>query len=226
MRWQDIPETGPWPRFSDLKAATLPVWLAQSVDELVEKYGDRLKSVSVTLWAIYEYHDEACYTLRGEISTTWLDHADRPSEDELDQLPGMRRMERQADDVWDFIPLDAAEEGGVDGDVEYHLSRGGFHFAYDTSDFGGMCDYHGNATCPDGSWSYAEKIVTSEVEISATALAMENPTAILEQVDPTDFGLKKWPDPDGMAVTVDENDCLVVSRAGGGLFQHYERTNA
>ena len=221
-------ETGAaeWPPFETLDVSVAPEWLGKSIHELITAHGERLLRVVVELWGTYYYCDQHNYYLHGAITPIWQNPLDRPSEDELDHVPAMRRMGRLAEDLWDGVPMDLDEEGGMPGELDYRFDHEGVHFSWDSHDYGGTCNYSASAIWKDGQWHYEERIVMPDIDVTETALAIGDTQGILEQVDPGDAGLKSWPENAQLTSEFDENEDFVLIANGGGLFDLYERSVA
>lgn len=226
MNKEDEGQAKAWPPFERLDAGVAPAWLSTSIAELIAAHGDRLERVVVELWGTYHYCDEHVYNLLGEITPVWKDFHDRPSEDDLDHVPAMRRMGRLACDLWDNVPMDLDEEGGLSGELNFVFDRNGVTYTWDTYEYSGGCDYEASARYENGAWSYSERIKMIDVEVSETSLAVGNTDEILGQIDPTEAGIKEWPKDLQLTHEIDENEDFVIIAPTGGLFEAYERSVA
>lgn len=219
----NIRTEGEWPRFTGLHNALVPDWIARSVDEIVAAHGDRLRSVYIDLYAHYYHDDNSNIDRRGYAGLSWIDHQDAPSEDELDHIPAMRRIERCAVDIWENAPFDADEEGNTNGEFGYHFTRDGFEYSWDRYEFTNEPDYSATAVMVDGEWQYEERIRLYDYEISETTLAINDTAEILEQISADDLGLSTMPDISALAHEYDEDcEALVIIAKDGGLFEHHE----
>ena len=152
-----------------------------------------------------------------------MDHQDSVSEDELDHVPAMRRLERRAVDVWDFAPFDADDEGNTTGEFNYHFTRDGFSYEWNRSEFTDEADYEAHAVMVDGAWEYEERIILYDFEVSETVLAMDDTAEIMQQISADSMGLKTMPDVTRLTHLYEpDDDRLTIIAKGGGLFEHHE----
>ena len=219
----EIKTEGPWPRFTGLDVRLVPDWIAASVDELTAAHGAKIRSVYVDLYARYYYDDNSNIDPRGHAGISAVDHQDSVSEDELDHVPAMRRLERRAVDVWDFAPFDADDEGNTTGEFNYHFTRDGFAYEWNRSEFTDEADYEAHAVMVDGSWEYEERIILYDFEVSETVLAMDDTAEIMQQISADAMGLKTMPDVARLTHLYEpDDDRLTIIAKGGGLFEHHE----
>lgn len=220
---KDTNETGntPWPPFKDLEAYIFPEWLKISVLDFTERYSDRLNGIYINLHATAYYDDNNNISCKGDAWVTFKN--DKPSEDELDFVPGMRRIERRAADMWDYLPIDSDEEGNLSGEFNYGISQSGIYYCYDEVEMCGEATYMAEAKFEDNTWKYEERL-TIPSTISETALAAMDVESILSQINPDSYGLKKWPSHELVEIRYNEEEEVVdIIVKGGGLFQNYER---
>lgn len=211
----EIPTTGRWPAFRELEGRTsFPDWLLTSAAEIVEAHGDRLKAIHVYFWGVSEYNDNTCVEPRAAIELSWCDDQDRPSEDDLDFVPAMRRMSRRAVELWEYVPMDLDSEANVCGEYNFTFSREGLEFCVD--------DYSENraaarAKLVGDKWDYTEcfEFFPELSEIARASLTTAN---VIKEVDLKPyFDNEKVPGP---AAAQWEDDCLILT-FGKGLFPAY-----
>jgi len=210
-----------WPPFEDLEAYFFPEWLKSSVLDFTGKYSDKLIGIYIGLYATAYYDDNNNIACKGN---AWINFSGtKPTEDELDFVPGMRRIERRAEDMWDYLPIDADEEGNLNGEFSYGISQSGIYYCYDESEMCGEATYTAEAKFEDNAWKYEERI-TIPSDISETALAALDVESILNQINPGDYGFKEWPHHDLVTIQYnEEEEVLDIIVKGGGLFVNYER---
>lgn len=211
----EIPTTGPWPAFRELEGRTsFPDWLLTSAAEIVEAHGERLKGIHVYFWGISEYNDNTNVERRAAIELSWCDDSERPSEDDLDLIPAMRRIYRRAAELWDCVPMDLDSEAGVCGEYEFTISREGLEFWID--------DYSENriearAKLVGGDWNYTERFEFFP-ELSEIARASLTAGTVIDEVDLKPyFDNEKVPDP----VALEWEDDSLILIFGKGLFPAY-----
>lgn len=219
----EIRTEGPWPQFTGLDVHLVPDWIARSVDELTAAHGDKIRLVFVDLYANYYHDDNSNIDTKGCAGISPVDHNDAVDQDDLDHVPAMRRMERRADEVWNFAPFDADDEGYTNGEFAYHFTRDGFDYAWNRYEFTEEPDYEAQAVLVNGIWEYEERIILFDFNVSETTLAINDTTEIMEQISADDMGLSTMPDISRLThkYNPDEGSLIIIAK-GGGLFEHHE----
>lgn len=214
-----------WSHYSKINAYIIPDWLQKSILEITDKYGDKITKFYVNLYSKYYYDDNSSYDLQGDIGIDWKGYDDRPTEDELDHIPGMRRMERRAEDMWDHLPADSCqEEAGLSGEMTFEIKPDEIEFFYSASEYGGDGpDFGATAKWDGNQWTYEEFIILQNFNISETARTIGNIEEIISQINPTIAQIDAWPDPSILTFEFDKNDCLHIKANGGGFFIRYGR---
>ncbi len=208
--------TNIWPRYAGLGDRTfVPLWFLQSADELAAQYGDTLRTIDVQFWGVAEYNDNTHVERKACTCFVWEGFNKQPSEDDLDHVPAVRRMERRAADLWDHIPIVLDSEVDITGEFSFTISPQELLLDYD--DWRDV-QLTARAAIDGDEWRYVEKI-SFFPKISETARATLCVENALEEID---FG-PEWDHdkiPKPIAVEWDD-DCLTVT-FDGGFFAAYK----
>ena len=207
-------ETAPnaltWPKYAELGDKTfVPHWLLESVDQLAAHHGSNLRAIDVQLWGVAEYNDNHNVNREGLTCLIWEDQDRAPSEDDLDHIPAVRRMERKASSLWDYVPVVLDDQGSIPGDFKFVISNEELELTYDDWN---ETHLTARATFGENKWRYFEQI-SFFPHMSETARATLCVDNALEEIDfGSEWDHDKIPKPE--AVEWDD-DCLVVTFAGG-----------
>lgn len=215
IAYTDIRSEGPWPEFGQLGTRTfLPLWVLQSADQLISRYGEKLRFISVELWGTAVYDDNTNVARHGFVGPTWIPDVTPPSEDDLDQIPAMRRMSRRAHEIWDDVPMCLDDQGHLNGEFHCLLTRDGITFSY--ADYS-EDTFVAEGRIIDGAWHYEERVEFFP-EMTETARASLTPETALEEVTfPAEINQDRLQSPSRIAW---DEDMLIVA-FDGGLFAAY-----
>ncbi len=216
----DETSEGPWPPFSQIGEFTaFPMWIAECADQLISKYGDKLKCIQGEMWARQNYKFTSHHS---DIGPVW-NKDDTPTEDQLDHVPAMRKMMRMADTInglWDFLPMHVDDEHNTYGENTYILSRNGLFFEWANME-SDEYSFYAVATWDGSAWTYQESIKVYDVEAPETAIASRNAQMILEAINPGEYGLSEWPDLSTAELEIDEDDEALIFHFSHGLFDAF-----
>lgn len=192
------PRLADWPDYSTLFSSAFPEWLKKSVLELVAAYPDQLKEVGFEFWFTNEYNDNNNVIPHANEYLLWEDPDNRPSEDDLDHIPGMRRMSRNGVELVDMLAVESDDEGGSLHEIVFSISRDGLYFRKTEH-----CEENGIFfSCKPGAAGWVceaiFKTYLGELELnglSETALISGDKDMIVADLDPSMAGLTAWPSP-------------------------------
>lgn len=187
----------PWPDYSTLVSPVFPDWLKKSVLELIEAYPDRLKAVGLEFWFTSYYDDNNNVQEHAGAYQHWHDSATRPTEDELDYIPGMRRMDRRATELIPILGIESDDEGSISHEVAFVINQGGLTYTKD--DYNEQSAGLSFVCTPSEAGWVCEAIVRTamwEMEengLSETALVSGDMDMMMADLNPDLAGLKAWP---------------------------------
>lgn len=187
----------PWPDYRTLNSAIFPDWFKASVLELVAAYPDKLKACGIDFWFTSTYDDNTHVQPHAAPYLFWEDNGERPSEDELDHIPGMRRMDRLGDSLIPILGVEADLEGNMLHAVEFAATREGLFYTQ-ADDCDNTTNLTFRCTSKDGTWvceavvgTYLDELESSG--LSETSLISGDPVMIMGDIDPSAFELTSWP---------------------------------
>ena len=197
-----------WPDLASLDTPIFPAWLKISVLDLIAAFPQNFESLCIEFWATNYYDDNNNIKEHAGPGITWSGTA--PTQDELDEIPAMRRMERRAEEMWRLLPIEADDEANI-GEVSYEINRDGLKFL--VSEWGEGETLELFAKPKDSGWHCGARIVhTLDEYISAgasdTVMITMNADAILSELDPKAFGLANFPQPTAIFTNDDGYICI------------------
>lgn len=178
--------SGVWAPFAEIgERSFMPKWAVEGIDEIVSAHPDKIKSISFELWAVTSW-DGKHTSKQGVIDFTWVDAANPLSQDELDHIPAVRRLERLAKELWEFFPISHNDEtANVDAET-FHcvFHRDGIDFLvqdWDETETRASADWAG------GEWTFTEKVVLS-ADLTEMERALFNAETALDAVSLDNLG--------------------------------------
>ena len=219
---ETLAEAKPWPVFSSLRASIAPDWLTKSIDEISAVYGDQINQISVYLWHNETGDHKYPITKMGDIHIAWKDHEKKPSEDDLDHLPAMRRTSRLAAELFHDIPISYSEDdGSLNGELSFFFDPEGLTFNWDEEYVDGPVYEAKAIPNADDTWHYEERVILHDFNVTESSLVAGNTSNILAQIHASDVNLAKWPETE-LRHEIGENEELIIIAPSGGLFAEYE----
>lgn len=198
-----------WPDFASLDTPIFPRWLKISVLDFIAAFPQNFEGLCIEFWATNYYDDNNNIKEHAGPGITWSGVA--PTQDELDDISAMRRMERRAEEMWRVLPLEVDDEASICGEVSYAIDREGIRFLL--SDWNESESIELYAVPRDGGWYCAAKIRHAlEDYISAgasdTVMITMDADAVIAELDPSVFGLANFPKP--KAIYTDEEEFVCI----------------
>lgn len=198
-----------WPDFESLETSIFPDWIKTSVLDLTKEFPEKLDFLYVEFWATNYYDDNNNVKKHAGPSVGWKGTA--PTEDELDHIPAMRRMERRAEDLWSVLPVEVDHEANICGEVSYIIDRTGLQFISGNWEDENHLELF--AIPKDNGWHCGAKIIHPLEDyinggVSDTTMITMDADAIVAELNPSMFSLAEFPKP--QAIYTDENDCICI----------------
>lgn len=198
-----------WPDFASLECAIFPDWLKTSVTDLIATYPDRIDTLFFQFWGDISFFDQENIKKKAEPYIKWFGEA--PTEDEFDHVPAIRRMERNAVQIFHDLPIEFDDEADIYGHVEFYIDREGVHFTSGEEE--GEITFELFAVPKDGRWHCAARITDTidgytDAGASDTVIISMDAHTIITELTPTHFGVKKFPDP--KAIYTDDQECICI----------------
>lgn len=178
-------------------------WLLEGLDRLFSADA-RISQVNFDLWASYYYDDNDNVDLKG--TANFVFDEGRMSEEDLDEIPAVRMLERRAAELWHTVPMvPSTEDGSINGSYSFHARRGLILFEY-TSFNGEDEPVMSMEARHDGEkWVARETLTIGRGGAALTDIATLDHQAVLDQsFDASANGLEGQPRAIGMEVVDDD----------------------
>lgn len=188
--------------FSALVHPMAPRWMTGAIDRVMAGCPD-VHVIEFDFWPVAQHRDRP--TLHGHASFHGEDG--RTVADEvLDEVPGVRILERRAVELWSVIPMTFSEDEGVslNGAVSLRFRRpGAMEMSYhpDNWESPGSCMSVEAERGADGSWSIREMLVMDHYDGSVSDLFVDA-SAAMRSYDVSGMGLVDHPE--ALSVHVDD----------------------
>lgn len=215
-----------WPPYEELDCYILPEYISSAVAQIADKIGHQINSISYNVWGESVHNDNYSVQQHAEMYFAWKDNKEKPSEDELDHIPSVRKLERTADFTWDVLPIDTDLEGHINGEVSFFINEKGVTFSNERIDYDDEISFEAKAFYQNERWHYYERLIIRTDEFSETDIAISDAGELLSSLDAESYGFEKWPeDKTKISLEIDENDDFCFTVENGGFFENYIREN-
>lgn len=184
------------PSFADV---THPLFaqgpLLAGADRLFAALPDHLAKLSWNFWGTYDYCDQVNIDKHSDVKFEWKKRDEPPSQEDLDEIPAVRFIERTAGRVVDFLPILVSDDGNdgatLNGEVAFTMEPGRIEFSLMNDEEG----YTITATAvhENGEWRN-ETLVTTDPQGCLTDIASLDHQAMFDaSVDVSTMGLPETP---------------------------------
>lgn len=209
------------PRFSDIQHPDLaPEWMKEGLDQIFGRLGDEVENSGFSFWVDQYYDDNNSYSTKADFWVRLKGMTGEDAQCRLDEIPGMRRLERRSGELWHLLPISYDDEASLIGEVEFVIKRDALEFSvYD--DGNDLTSIRMVAEFVDGAWRCYDEI-TFYTDISETLRLTATPERVLEAIDLTSIGFKNSvTEAKLIGGEINEDDAIVL-RFEPGLFRHFE----
>lgn len=194
------------PVFAKLEHPSFPAWLREGLDALFAAT-DRIEKVSFSLWGVVGYKERYVdLTGTADFHFGGGNAVDRQMDpDEMDCIPQVRRFERRAGELWNYLPITFTTDEGfsLNGDYDIYATRDGhLHFSYQMMT-GDEHDIVIEARWKEGAWETNDQIILNHYEGTHSDLLAGDAEGAFSSFDPSDLELKSHPVPNRVSINED-----------------------
>lgn len=201
--------------FSTLRHPMAPGWMTGAMDRVFAACAD-VQEIRFDFWPEGDYREKPI--LKG-MATFHVADGRMVPDDLLDDVPGVRILERRAAELWWVMPMTYHKGDGfsLNGGVGLAFAREGtMEMSYHPDDWNGSQSYMEARAVrrEDGGWSIDERLVMDHYDGSASDL-MIDANAAMRSYDVSAMGLSEHPK--ALSVHVDEDGLHHFHLAPGEL---------
>lgn len=183
--------------FVSVDHPSLPLWLREGLDTVFNKEPGVLR-VTFNLWCSSGYSDESYINEHAEAFFTRDNHT---TEEQLDNIPSVRMLERKAMDFWNLFPVKMDGEG-VNGELDIYAERNRFFYSQQMHDLEEPL-FEIEIFEKDGQLVVEERLHVAYGG-SLTDLIIGSEENILNFLDPADIAMKELPKVKEVRIVDDE----------------------
>lgn len=210
-------------KFADLTHPSFSArWLTTALDKVFAADA-RIQEVYFSLWVDSYYDDNTNIEYKGDVAFLVANGEKAVPEEDLDEIPSVRALERTAPILWEFFPIAVSEgeqNASANGDFDLRASRTGFAFSY-VDQTGEEHEFHITSEFVDGRWKDRDWIVIPSYDGTRSDLLVRDASTILENMDPSTFEMKEMPR--SIGASINEDGALIVDLVPGDLTRCMEK---
>lgn len=212
-------------KFVDIDHPVLDIpWLKAALDRFFAVAGGKVEQVGFLLGMNYYYDDNDNYTPTGDVYFTPVDglpEKERLTEEDKDEIPAVRLMERKAVTLWSYhIPIEHDGEGAIPGEFEMMARAGYLGISYKNEDSDEPFWIEVSATWNGEGWDNVSKIVlTLNDDVSQTDLILRDDLAMTTLFGEISKPLPFTELPKVLSMEVDDD--IVIFHVSHDAFMHW-----
>jgi hypothetical protein len=194
-------------QYAQLKHPAFPLWMRESLDGAFAAL-PQVDLIGFEVWAESGYCDATYVNFHGSVYFRGEDASkNQPvTEDELDFVPWVRRMERNAKDIWHLFPIKLSVDDGsatINGDYKVQAKRNEFIYKFedDSEEIFFVIDAKWNGN----EWEIDERIEMPFYEGAYSSL-LADPDEAIRSYSTEDLNLMDYPE----VKSVEENNGIYI----------------
>lgn len=208
--------------YAQLNHPAFPQWMRESLDGAFAAM-PQANIIGFEVWADSGYCDETYVNFFGDIYFRWKDEASQNivTEDEKDFIPWVRRLERNAKDIWNLFPVKLeVDDGDARINGNYYIQAKEDSFSYKFEDDNEDMAFVIEAVWNGSSWEIDERIEMPFYEGAMSSILVNLQEAI-ESYDVDELNLESYPE----VVSFEEIDGIYVFHLKHGELMRCQKTS-